>query len=202
MEYCSQIWSPVKISDIELLESVQRNFTKRLPNLKHLSYSDRLRLLKLRSLEERRLLLDLIFCFNTLHGFNNLNPSDIGFVVSSLSTRGNSLKLSILHSNVTPRANFISCRIAPVWNYLPDEVVQCTKPCQFKRKLHLLDFSNFLVQTLELFQYFFLCLLHTFLKLYVFGLLNQRFLHFTSYASCVCKLPPVQILFYICSFNY
>ena len=29
-DYCSAIWSPYKLTDIDLLENVQRNFTKRL----------------------------------------------------------------------------------------------------------------------------------------------------------------------------
>jgi len=36
------IWSPTAICDIELLESVQRKFTKKLPSLQNLSYTERL----------------------------------------------------------------------------------------------------------------------------------------------------------------
>jgi len=40
-EYCSVVWSPSLKKDIELIETVQRRFTKRLPGLKHMSYNDR-----------------------------------------------------------------------------------------------------------------------------------------------------------------
>ena len=42
VEYNSVIWSPVAKHDIELVEKVQRRFTKRLRGLRNLSYCDRL----------------------------------------------------------------------------------------------------------------------------------------------------------------
>ena len=42
LEYCSSIWSPHKLSDIDLLENVQRSFTKRLSGLWDLPYDARL----------------------------------------------------------------------------------------------------------------------------------------------------------------
>jgi len=147
VEYCSQVWSPTKISDIDMLESVQRSFTKRLPGMKLLSYPNRLAQLHICSLEERRLRLDLVFCYNVLHGFNCLNPTDIGLVVSSLPTRGHNLKLTTLHSNVDARASFFSNRVAPAWNALPNAVVICTDTTSFKRLLNKIDFTEHLVHS-------------------------------------------------------
>ena len=42
LEYASCVWSPYHITAIKQIESVQRKFTKKLPGLKDLSYSDRL----------------------------------------------------------------------------------------------------------------------------------------------------------------
>ena len=44
------------------IDSVQRSFTKYLLGLYHMSYVDRLAVLRLESLELRRLKADLIFC--------------------------------------------------------------------------------------------------------------------------------------------
>ena len=46
-EYASTIWLPSYITDILLLESVQRDFTKRVSGCSHLSYTERLYFLKL-----------------------------------------------------------------------------------------------------------------------------------------------------------
>jgi len=60
-EHDSVIWSPYTVKDIELIESVQRRFTKRLPGFNILPYAERLKRLDLRSLELRRLHTDLFF---------------------------------------------------------------------------------------------------------------------------------------------
>ena len=61
LEYNSIIWNPHEIFLIDLIENVQRNFTKNIPYLNHLSYHDRLAKIKLEALELRRLHFDLIF---------------------------------------------------------------------------------------------------------------------------------------------
>ena len=54
MEYCSIIWSPTDAENINTLEKIQRNFTKKIYGLSGLHYWDRLAKLKLYSLQRRR----------------------------------------------------------------------------------------------------------------------------------------------------
>jgi len=49
------VWSPYLLYDIQAIEHVHRRFTKRLPGFGTYSYSERLRLLQLPSLQLRRL---------------------------------------------------------------------------------------------------------------------------------------------------
>ena len=63
----TQIWSPHYKYLIDKIESVQRYFTKRLSGLRQLSYLDRLAHLNLETLERRRLVYDLVFCYKILH---------------------------------------------------------------------------------------------------------------------------------------
>ena len=63
LEYCCSVWSPSKLGLIDKLENVQRRFNKRLHGLQHLSYSERLTLLKIYSLECRRINADIIIYF-------------------------------------------------------------------------------------------------------------------------------------------
>jgi len=60
---------------VKHVESVRRVFTKKLPYMKGLTYGERLSVLRLKSLELRRLKADLIMCFKTLKGLNNITPS-------------------------------------------------------------------------------------------------------------------------------
>ena len=62
--------------DIELVEKVQRRFTKRLRGLRNLSYCDILTKLGLCTLELRRLLLDLLYCYKIVFGLVNVNFDD------------------------------------------------------------------------------------------------------------------------------
>jgi len=68
VEYNSVICSPSTVRDIELIERVQRRFTKRLPGFKTYCYDDRLSTLCLPSLELRRLHIDLIMCYKIVFG--------------------------------------------------------------------------------------------------------------------------------------
>ena len=66
--YCSSAWSRYKLSDIDLLENVKRNFTIRLEGLKELPYEERLNKCGLVSLELRRLRKDLALCYQIIEG--------------------------------------------------------------------------------------------------------------------------------------
>ena len=54
LDYCAPFWSPYLIRDIELIEQVQRRYTKLVQGCNALSYRDRLEYLDLFSLEFRR----------------------------------------------------------------------------------------------------------------------------------------------------
>ena len=45
LDYCSQLWAPATVSkNINMMESVQRNFTKRIVGLWNVPYKDRLKI--------------------------------------------------------------------------------------------------------------------------------------------------------------
>ena len=70
LSYCSSVWSQYLyiLGDIIAIESVQRLFTRKLPNLKNVPYNERLKMLCLPSLELRRLRADLLLCYKILNG--------------------------------------------------------------------------------------------------------------------------------------
>jgi len=78
LEYCVQAWQPYLVKDIELMEKVQKQMTRKLPDLKNMSYPERLKILGLTTLESRRLRGDLIEVFNIVKGFDN-NDRNIFF---------------------------------------------------------------------------------------------------------------------------
>ena len=102
VEYCSPVWSPVAVTLINQLESVQRRFTKRLPGFQTLPYDERCALLGLDRLELRRLRADLILCYEIIRGLVLLSPT----VFSRLFARGHSFKLFLPDSRVNCRQHF------------------------------------------------------------------------------------------------
>jgi len=62
----TQLFGHNTIKDIETIERVQRRFTNKLPGLRNFSYDERLSRLRLHSLELRRLLTDLVWCYKIL----------------------------------------------------------------------------------------------------------------------------------------
>ena len=67
LEYCCPLWNPGKVTDIQLIEGVQRTFTSRISGLQHLNYWERLARLKLMSLQRRRERDIILMMWKILH---------------------------------------------------------------------------------------------------------------------------------------
>ena len=72
LEYASEIWNPHLIGDIQVLEKVQKHTTKLVPDLRQLTYSDRLVALNLLSLLYKRRRIDMITTFKIVHGLEGV----------------------------------------------------------------------------------------------------------------------------------
>jgi len=86
VEYCISAWNPHYKKDKELIEKVQRRFTKMINNMQGKSYEERLYCLKLWTLEERRNRQDLIEVFKMCNGLSRLKLND--FFTLADNTRG------------------------------------------------------------------------------------------------------------------
>ena len=67
-DYCSQLWNPGKIGDIQALELVQRSYIRHIRGLQHLTYWEQLKKLGLYSLERRRERYIAIYIWRILEG--------------------------------------------------------------------------------------------------------------------------------------
>jgi len=70
LEYCTAAWCPHYQKNKKLLEKVQRHFTRTIPGLKEVPNEIRLKRLKLWTLEDRRILVDLIEVFKMFRGLS------------------------------------------------------------------------------------------------------------------------------------
>ena len=106
----------------DLLEKVQRNFTKKLfyrCNLSYLNYSDRLKFLNLHSLSQHRTISDLTMAYKIIKGFVSFSS-------------GPSIKIRRMQSMTKPLFNYFGNRISSDWNKLPDLILQCETVSSFK----------------------------------------------------------------------
>jgi len=135
LEFCIVAWSPYYQKDKDLLERIQRRFTKMIPELRDLPYTKRLDRLKLWTLEERRIRADLLEVFKMIHGFTNVKFESFFQFDINTRTRGHSYKLQKSRFNKDLRRYFFSDRIINTWNSLDDQTVSASTVNSFKKNL-------------------------------------------------------------------
>ncbi len=143
LEYATQVWSPGYKMDIDLVESVQRKFTKRISGFYNIPYCDRLAQLKLDPLEYRRLVFDIVMVYKILYGLVDIDCTQF-FTLSKGITRGNSLKLFKSHVRHDVSKFFFANRVVDIWNSLPDAVVLQPSQKLFCAALSSVDLTRFL----------------------------------------------------------
>jgi len=135
LEYCTSVWSPHYRKDKELLERVQHRFTRMFDHLRHLEYEERLNILGLWSLEERRNRADLLEVYKMASGKSGNSLQDLFTVDYKGKTRGHSLKRIKKYSKGNTRHYFFTERVISRWNSLPHEAVCAPSINAFKGHL-------------------------------------------------------------------
>ena len=74
LEYCCPLWNPAKMGDIQKLENIQRSFLRRIAGCGQLDYWDRIKKLRIMSLQRRRERYCIIQVWKILNGHA---PNDI-----------------------------------------------------------------------------------------------------------------------------
>ncbi len=148
LEYASPVWRPYLLKDIDLIESVQRTFTRRL-SLPHrpLGYSERLAYLQLDSVELRHVKIDLMTIFKVIYGHIDV---DFGqFYAFAPRTDGTqtrssaSLKLALpeIHRGLALYRNSFACRSVRLWNSLPPAAQFSPSIACFNSQINQIDLS-------------------------------------------------------------
>ena len=131
LEYACQVWNTKFTNDIDLIEQVQRRYTKRIHGMEYKTYKERLSILDLVPLELRRMQLDLIYTYKILNGYTCHDMMDFFQLKKSFITRGHKLTLYPQYAKRRVRTDFFSHRIVNVWNSLPTEVALVSQLTSF-----------------------------------------------------------------------
>ena len=145
LEYCTYLWSPYQNYLIDKIERVQRYFSRRVLFRTKLPYLTRLEVLKLETLEMRRIKFDLKLCFKIINVLCDLNFDEFFTFASSSVTRGHNYELIKPLSKNNWLLNFYSSRVVSYWNSLPPDVVNASSFAIFVKKLNLVGLDKFCI---------------------------------------------------------
>ena len=128
LEYCCQLWSPYLIGEIQKIEAVQRSFTARISEVSHMSYWERLKHLKLYSLERRRERYIILYTYKIVQGIVPNLSDDCFKIKTMLSVRGSRVcKIPPLSTSAPSRIktmseNSFAIHGPKLFNTLPAEI--------------------------------------------------------------------------------
>ncbi|KAI8500844.1 hypothetical protein Bbelb_216620 [Branchiostoma belcheri] len=135
LEYGNVIWGPHFSMDQSKLEKVQTRATRLVPGLALLPYSERLKKLRIPSLQYRRKRGDMIQVFKIVTGQERVRADVFFSFLDSRTTRGHKYKLKVPLAKARVRGQVFSTRIVKDWNSLPEWVVNSKTVNQFKTNL-------------------------------------------------------------------
>lgn len=154
LEYCSPVWSPHLKKDILKIEKVQHVFTRLLwYRISHPlgrtdipCYIDRLKTFGMKTLEERRIISDLTFCFRILRRQSKLSASKY-WVSMSTSIRNGSFNLHYRKIGKKKHSllfNSLFNRCVRWMQLLPPHILEADNSSSFRRRLEKLDLAQLL----------------------------------------------------------
>ena len=139
LEFSTYVWNPVTVSLINLIENVQRKFTKRTMLRKNIrsNFPGRWAFLRLETLELRRFYFDLVLTYKIIHKQISLTCIDY----FDISPRGifsrSKHPYKLLHGDARKSCSF-ACRVVKAWNDLPPTVASAQTSKVFLQRLQTL----------------------------------------------------------------
>ena len=106
-----------------------------VPNIRHLSYPERLKRLQLPALYYRRKRGDMIHMYQLFHGGIDSHPEDFFTLAKDYTTRGHPYKVEKPRAVRRVRRSPFSVRVVNDWNTLPVSVVCAASVNSFKARL-------------------------------------------------------------------
>jgi hypothetical protein len=136
LEFASVAWSPWLQKDIELLEKVQIRAVNMVNGLGGMDYGEKLNVLGLDRLSDRRIEADLVQMYKVLNGHCNVKKD----TWLTMVVRGNNLTRAVTDTislkkpfaRTDKRQNFYTVRICDQWNGLPKEIRAAKTVAQFR----------------------------------------------------------------------
>ena len=139
---CCQAWNTNIVGSIQFLEKLQRRFTKRINEIKHLPYQGRLSELRVLTAQHKLLFADMVFVYRYIYG--SFDGSQFGLSVVSSRARGNDEALRQLRATFKSCSSLFYVRAPSAKNKLPSRLSCCPSLSTFKMLLieHFMSRQN------------------------------------------------------------
>ena len=130
VDYCSQLYQPLQSGSLQRLETLQKTFTKRIPEVRDKNYWDRLKMLKMNSQQRRLERYRIIYTWKILEGYA---PNCLITTSYAASERGGrmcsvpKIKSQTRHSVKTLRYQSFQVHGPQLFNTLPKYIRNMTK---------------------------------------------------------------------------
>ena len=148
LNYCSIIWNPDKKEEIDKIERIQKNFTSKIKGLEEKNYHERLRILKLYSLERRRERFLIINAWQQIEGKKeNVLKLETGKVGRRRCLKSSIIPTSINDKYRTIIQNSTARQMERLFNALPYEIQNITNVETDTFKKHLDDWLRTIPDT-------------------------------------------------------
>ena len=143
LDYCSPLWSPcpTDFKNIDLLEGAQRSFTRKIDGTEGMNYSQRLKVLKMYSVQRRHERYKIIYIYKIKEG---LVPNISDTYGLQFSQRGRHGLMCLIPSYplyqnkaITARNSSFALTASSLWNTLPKNLrnISGLSVDAFKRRL-------------------------------------------------------------------
>ena len=139
VDYCSQLWMPIKPTQVQTIEKLQKDFFRKIPAIRDLNYWEQLQNMKMLSLQRRLERYRIIYIWKTLEG---LVPNCGISVSQEIGRHGRKCHIPSINKKAklsvkTLREQTFQVHGPQLFNALPNSVRNTTK-CSvddFKMKL-------------------------------------------------------------------
>ena len=139
LEYGNNVWFNGLKKYSTKIENVQRKYTKHIKGLDKVPYEERLKQIKLPSLEYRQHRGDMLQVYKIAHNlYDSASTASLFKFANDSRLRGHNFKLLKQSVNKSKYANFFTNRVINSWNSLPHDIVNAKSINDFKNK-----FDNF-----------------------------------------------------------
>ena len=135
LEYGAPVWNPHSKKQISLIESVQRRATKLIPDLGHKTYKERLKCLKLPTLQYRRYRGDMIELYKLTHDAYDKNAIQNFLYLQPAHSRGHKFNLFKTFCRKDVSRFTFRCRTTEQWNNLPEAIAEAPNLNSFKCRI-------------------------------------------------------------------